>query len=324
VVLFDPAGVYAAMYYPDAESFDTSAVIAIAEGQTQAGIDARLMRAGRVAGQVTATSGAALADITVAAFNSDGTTRGFTTTDSTGNFALVLPPGAYRFASYDTSLVYLRRFYPNETVFTAALAWSVFPSQTTTLNFSLPPGAVVSGQVTTTTLAVLPGITVAAYDASGIVASTVTDSAGNYRLLLEAGTYRIAAFDTAYRFANAYGSAAVALGQLMANENFALVLGVHIGGNAIIDATGAPAVSVTVAAYDGGGFEASTTMTRADGSYDLVVPPGTYRFAAYDPLQRFTPSPLTQVYTLAIGQVSFGITLRLGVAIPARHHAAHH
>jgi carboxypeptidase family protein len=324
VVLFDPTGTYAPLYYPNAESFNTTAVITLAEGQTQSGVNAQLVRSGRVTGQVTdLTNGAALVGITVAAYNADGTTRGFTVTDGSGNFTLVLPPGSYRIAAYDTSLVYLRRFYPNEIAFASAPAWSVFASQSSTLNFSLPRGGVVTGQVTTTLSAALAGITVSAYDASGVVALTSTDAAGNYRLLLEAGTYAIAAFDPAYRFATAYGSAGVSLGEIISNQNFALTLGVHISGT-VFDPSGLPAGGMTVAAYDSNGNQVATGLTRGDGGYDLVVQPGKYRFAAYDPLQRFSPSSLTQSYTLTLGQVSAGITLQLGFVRSARHRAARH
>ena len=324
VVLFDPTGAYAPLYYPNAESFDTSALIALTEGQIQSGVNAALVRSGRITGQVTdATNAAALAGITVAAYNPDGTTRGFTITDGSGTFVLVLPPGSYRIAAYDTSLVYLRRFYPNELAFISAPPWSVFASQSSTLNFSLPRGGVVSGQVTTTTLAALAGIIVGAYDASGLVASTSTDTTGNYRLLVEAGTYTIAAFDPAHRFATAYGSAGVSLGQTISNENFALALGVHVSGT-VFDPSGLPAGGMTAAAYDSNGNQVATALTRSDGGFDLVVQPGTYRFAAYDPLQRFSPSSLTQSYNLILGQVSSGITLRLGAAGSERHRAARH
>jgi hypothetical protein len=299
IVAFDPAGVYAAAYLPDAGSFEASPVFNLAAGETR-NIDAQLVRAGRFTGRVSdAATAAPLADIGVAAFNADGTTRTFTTTDASGNYTLVVPPGAFRVGAYDPHLVYLSRFYPNESRFADAPPWNAFASQTTTLNLTLPRGGVITGRVATASLTPLSGMTVAAYDPSGdIVSATLTGPDGTYRLLLEPGGYKLAAFDASFHYATAYGTAAVGGGQTTPNQNFTLVSGAHVSGS-VKSVDGTPLEGMTVAAYDNGGAEVATTRSRPGGLYDLVVPPASYRFAAYDPQRTNRTSGMTAPVTLS-------------------------
>jgi Carboxypeptidase regulatory-like domain len=319
VVTFDPTAIYATGYAPSAESFDTSATFALVSGASQT-VNAQLVRAGRLAGQISdASTGAGLSGITVAAFNSDGTTRGFTTTDATGAYTLSVPPGSYWVGAYDTNLVYLPRFAPNDIAFASALPSSVFASQTTTVGLALPRGAVVSGQVTSS-FAVLSGIAVAAYNASGVIATSITDANGRYRLLLESGSYTIVAFDPAFHYATASFSTSVLLGQTLANQNVALVAGAHVSGT-VMTPNGAGVGNLTVAAYDPNGAVVLTAFTRPDGAFDLMLAPGTYRFAAFDPQKRYTASPLTQGYNLSESQVAGGLDLRVTAVTPLRRRA---
>lgn len=320
IVTFDPNGVYATAYAPNAESFDTSTPFVLSAGNAQT-VDAQLVRAGRLAGHISdATTAAGLASITVAAFNGDGTMRGFTTTDAAGVYALAVPPGSYRVGAFDTNLVYLRRFAPNDSTFTSGVLLSVIASQTTTVDLALPRGAVVSGEVTSS-FATISRITVAAYNASGVIATSITDVSGSYRLLLEPGSYTVVAFDPAFRYATASFSTSVVMGQTLANQSVSLVVGAHVSG-AVMTPSGLGVGNLTVAAYDRNGAVVLTAATRSDGAFDLMLTPGIYRFAAFDPQQRYTPSPLTQEYILSASQVAV-LDLRVTAAASLRRRAVH-
>jgi len=323
VVSFDPLGVYAPTFNGNVESFDRSVAVVLAEG-TSTTIDAKLVRAAKFSGHVTdAATHAALPGITVAAFNADGTTRVFATTDGGGLYTLVLPAGTYRVAAYDTNVQYARRFYPAATSFASAAASSAFTASSTILDFALPRGAVVSGQVTAagTTPA---GIAVAAYDASGLVTSTLTDANGNYRLVVDGGSYVLAAFDPSFRYATSSTPIATVAGQPLGNKNFSLVSGAHLSG-LVTTSAGFSLADMTVAAYDASDSLIASAITRSDGRFDFVVPPGTYRLAAFDPLLRFDASPLTAAQSFTAGEsvANFVFTLHANDAVSHRRAARH-
>lgn len=311
VLAFDPTGVYATTFAPNAESFDTSTryTLAAADALT---LNLQLIRGGRIAGHVTdAGDGTPLASMTVAAYNADGTTRAFTTTDANGAYTLVVPPGGYRIGAYDpNNLVYLARFAP--------ITESVFASQTTTADIALPRGAVISGQVTNASLATLAGITVGAYDAHGLVTSATTDAVGHFRLLLEPGAYTLATFDPLFHYATSYLATSAP-----ASADFTLVTGAHVSG-VVITSRGVPVDAMTVNAYDTNGAAVATTTSRADGSFDFVLPPGTYRFAAFDPQLRFAASALTLSIALSATQTFANVTLELTSVDSMRRRSARH
>jgi hypothetical protein len=322
VVIHDPAAIFAPEFSNRAGSFETSTIYTLAAGDEKT-IDAQLVRAGFLAGTIIdASTTGPLQGITVAAFNADGTTRSFTSTDSSGAYKLVVPPGNYRVGAWDPLQIHLTRFAPGDRQFQSALPVSVLEAQTTTVNLALPRGTIVTGQVTTSSFATLANMTVAAYDHQGNVVSTTTDSTGRYRLLLESGPWRIVAFDAAFRFATVTRSI-VAAGLEIVGEDFALVVGAHVSGVVTV-ASGAAIGRLTVAAYDANGAAIVTTTTRSDGSFDLTLPPGSYRFAAFDPLQHYQPSALTAAYDLNAAEAIGGIRLQVtSEALPRRRAARH-
>src|ERR1043166_1960285 len=118
LLAFDPTGVYATSFYANAESFETSAVLNVSGDLTN--INFTLVKAGYLAGTVTSSSGTPLAGITVAAYNGNGTRRGFTQTDSAGHYVLAVPPGRYVVVAFDTTLKYVTTFYNNRETFATA------------------------------------------------------------------------------------------------------------------------------------------------------------------------------------------------------------
>ncbi|MFZ2492678.1 MAG: carboxypeptidase regulatory-like domain-containing protein, partial [Thermoanaerobaculia bacterium] len=141
IVFSDPAGIYAPAYLADAGSFSTSVALLLAPAETREAIDAALVRAGRIAGRITdAKTGNALAGISVAAWNPDGTARTIVWTDSAGNYVLVVPPGIYRIGAWDESLRYATRFRFDSVSFALGATLTVFAGdQHGGIDLALPP-----------------------------------------------------------------------------------------------------------------------------------------------------------------------------------------
>jgi hypothetical protein len=102
----------------------------------------------------------------------------------------------------------------------------------------------------------------------------------------------------------------------------------------VVDATsGGPLGNILVDAYDASGFQVARVISSATGAFTFALPPGTYKFIASDPLQRYaasfydgatsydaaTPVPLSSGQTVSI-------TFRMSVAvyIDYRHRAVRH
>ncbi|HEX2123000.1 MAG TPA: hypothetical protein VHL59_15310, partial [Thermoanaerobaculia bacterium] len=66
--------------------------------------------------------------------------------------------------------------------------------------------------------------------------------------------------------------------------------GGHVSGTVRNSATLQMLGGTIVAAYDASGMLSATAVTGSDGRYALVVAPGTYRFAAFDPQLQFATS----------------------------------
>jgi hypothetical protein len=300
VVVDDPAGNYAATYVPDAESFSAEPIVAAAVGQTVT-LNATLVRAGHLSGRISdAVSGNALAGITAAAYNADGTIRAFAITDAAGAYSIVVPAGDYRLGTFDASLTYVPRFYANQSSFTGATLVHANADQTTAgFDFSLTKGARISGHVTSRALATpLAAISVGAYDLGGrLLASTNTDLAGGYTLLLPPATVKLLAFDAALQFATAYYLDAATFdstqplslseGQSL-TADFAMSEGGRIGGIVIVASTFAPLPNLHVIVYDATFRTIAEAVTDSGGAFRVVVPPGAYLLAATDPASRYT------------------------------------
>jgi Carboxypeptidase regulatory-like domain len=305
VLAFDPAGVYATSFYPDAESFETSTLLDV---QTSASnINFTLVKAGYVAGTVT-PSGA----FTVAAYNADGTRRGFTTTDASGHYQLALPPGTYTVAAYDDALHELA---------SVSAPLGVVAGQTLTANFALSPAAKVSGTVTP-----LANAVVAFYAGDALAFYTTTDAHGAYAIAAPPGSYRVVIYDPTGAYAPVYAPNAEsfdtsAVYTLHGGDSVAISAQLVPAGRFAVHvtdaATGAPLAGMTAAAYNADGTTRAFSPTDANGDAVLVVPPGAYRVAAFDPaltyLRRF--APVDPSYAFASQTTSVAIALPRGAAI---------
>jgi Carboxypeptidase regulatory-like domain len=205
LLAYDLDGTYATSFYSNATSFETSAQLSLTASLN--GVDFKMVRGYQASGRVLASAGMPLVGMVVAAYNTDGSRRGFAKTSGSGDFAFVLPPGTYRFAAYDESLNYATSFYQGQSSYEAASPVSV-SSAVTGIDFSLPPAAKVTGSTSDRgTRAPLASLSVSANTPAGdLVYSTTTDANGRFTMALAPGDYKFLAFDEAKHYAVSYFS----------------------------------------------------------------------------------------------------------------------
>jgi hypothetical protein len=169
---------------------------------------------------------------------------------------------------------------------------------TSAIDFVLVRGARFSGTITDQqTGAPVAGVSVGAFDAAGNIMSVgVTDSSGNFALVVPPGSYKLAAFDNLLRYTTSYGGGAPnydtaaifeVSGDTTRHVDFTVTRGIHIAGT-VIDSAAAfvPVSNVQIGALDLAGDRVATATVH-DGVFDLVLAPGTYKLLAVDPEGRF-------------------------------------
>lgn len=293
LLAYDPTGNFATSFHADAESFETAAPIALTSNQNATGIQFRLVRAGFVVGRVISTDGAALQNMTVAAYNPSGTRRGFTKSDANGNFTLALPPGTFTIAAYDEALHYA-------TAFALPMTVTIASTQSAIVSVSLPLAATLTGRVTDrATAAPLAMMHVAAYGADGALAGdTRTDSDGRYAFAVRPDALRVVVDDPEGNYATTYvpdaasfataPAFAATAGQTLTLDA-TLVRGGRIAGRVTNRRDASPLAGIDVVAYNADGTTRAFARTDASGLYSIVVPPGDFRIGAFDHALSFLP-----------------------------------
>jgi serine-aspartate repeat-containing protein C/D/E len=282
LVAADPARAYATAYYLDSRSFERADVLTLAPAQQRAGVDIPMPRGFVVSGRANAPN------ITVAAYNEDGTLRVATVTDAAGNYVLVVPPGAYKIAFSDPSLTYATQFYGGAPFFDQATPLNV-TSNRAGIDVTLQRGGKFTGIVrNAVTAQPLAGITVSVYDGAGVLRSSATTGAdGRYALVVSPGEYRLLAFDPQLEYATGYAGGATTFEATVPRSvgadgvvtvDFNLQRGVRVTGQ-VHDASGNAITGAEVFALDASGHRVAGAMT-SNGAFTLVVVPGTYRFVA--------------------------------------------
>lgn len=296
LVAFDPAGQFASAFAGDASSFERSATISTTAGGT-ANAGFQLERAGHLRGQVLSVSGMPVSGITVAAYNPDGTRRTATTTNAAGEYLLVLPAGEYRVGAYDESLLWLTRFHTSESSFHSGVVRRVIAQQNQSgVDIITERGGRFEG-VVRSTASMLAEMTIAAFDETRQrIASTRSDAAGRFRLLVPAGVYRVAAYDEEGRYVTQFHAGALAFdsasptpisaGGVVALE-FQLRAGATVAGRVVSRSSGAPVANARIDFYTPAGQLAQSASTASDGSYLIAIPEGAYKVVASDPAGRF-------------------------------------
>jgi hypothetical protein len=293
LLAYDPKGAFATSFYADAESFDTSAALAVTSAQNVTNINFRLVQSGFVVGRVSSNSGAPLSNITVVAYNVSGTRRGSTTTDATGNYTLALPPGTFKIVAYDDALSYAPTFFDDAISFAAATELTIAATASTTANIRLPPAAKVTGTVTDrATLAPLAALRVTAYSSDGnVAAQSLTASDGKFGMAVRAGELRIVVDDPKGSYATTYvpdaesfsteAAVNVTAGQTL-TVNAMMVRGGRLAGKVTDRVSGAPLANITAVAYNPDGTTRSFAGSDATGAYSIVVPAGDFRVGVFD------------------------------------------
>lgn len=290
----DPGRVYAPSFYGGSRSFERSDMVTVVSGEQRPGVTLAAERGAIVSGRVNAA-----ATVVVAAYNLDGTQHTSTTSDA-GLYTLVVAPGDYKLAVLDPTGTYATQFYAGMTTFAGATELTILVGQTLTgIDFTPPRAGRFTGTILdAATLQPLGGMTIAAYDAAGVlVAHTTSASNGTYTLAITPGQFRLLVFDTRLEYATAYAAGATsyeATVPLSVEANgvqsvgFVMRHGVRVTGT-VADESGAGIDGAEVFALDEAGNRVAGATTSG-GAFTLVVPPGTYNFAVIDPRHRYATS----------------------------------
>ena len=194
----EQAGDYLPQSYPGQSPPATGSPVAVTAGQAATGIDAALAPGGSISGTVTDTStGAPLPRAGIVVYTDAGDFVTWTETDPHGNYVIErLPAGSYKIGfdargdgNYAPQFSNGKPSLANADPFTVAAGQAVLG-----VNAAMAAGGKIQGTGTDRSSgALLRGITVTAYDATGTpVAAIDTDASGQYTIdSLETGTYRI-------------------------------------------------------------------------------------------------------------------------------------
>lgn len=202
LVFEDPNGVYASVYFGNAESFAASPLISAPASN----INATMTLAGHLTGTVTAQGGAPLSNVIVAAYNLDGSVRTATFAVN-GQYTLVVPANTYKVVAFDPSGHYANAYLNGAVSFESESGVAVAASQTISgLDLVMPLAGTVNGSVVDATSGTaLPNILIDAYDANGFHIARVTSSVtGAFTFALPPGTYKFVASDPLHLYAPSF------------------------------------------------------------------------------------------------------------------------
>ena len=182
----------------------------------------------------------------------------------------------------------------------------------------------LSGKVTDQSSNPIVGATVAVIDPStGVpVASTTTDSSGNYSLSVDGGTYNIQVTPPS---GSGFGPSNT-LNQTISGDtivNFVLVpSGVIQLSGRVLDRFGQGILGQTVQLNPPAGSAVQTT-TDANGFYSLQVAPGDYYLQVRGPNTSPTPNLPTSYFINTVNPISLSQSLTLDLPLPFRRVDVH-
>jgi Carboxypeptidase regulatory-like domain len=208
-VEFDPSGLsYVSQYYKDSPSFSAATSVTIStEGETRAGIDAKLSEGGQISGTVTEYTTSEdmppLANIEVTAYEAAGSEApvGFATTGAEGAYDILgLASGSYKVMfspTFGSALNYVTQYYEDRSSSATAKTVPVTQGATTSaINAQMRVGGIVEGTVTdAATHQPLADVLVSASDPGGseVLGGFVeTNASGEYTIRgLASGSYNL-------------------------------------------------------------------------------------------------------------------------------------
>lgn len=298
LVIADTTHLYAPAFFDSATSFEKATALTVGAGELRAGLRFEVVPAAHISGRALTVSGQPIPSITVSAYNLDGSLRTSADTNATGEYSLDLPPGAFKVVAFDEALVYAPQFYLTSDTFRTATNIALTLGQNVPLDFRMELGGLVTGKIRDAASgSQLSSITVGAYNGTGdLVSSGKSNDDGDYRLIVPAGAYRLAASDDALRYAAGYVGAsafepsaetAVAAGAT-ATVDFQLSRGVLLSGT-VTDTSQRSVSGIEIGVLDADGNRVATGRSK-DGRFDIVVLPGTYKLFADDPAHRYLVS----------------------------------
>ena len=177
----------------------TGTAVVVVQGAPTSGVDFSLQLGGTITGIVTdASSGAPLADVSVAIYSSGGSSAGSVSTNSNGVYTTMgLPSGTY-FVKTTNDLGYIDQLHAGGvcprgscTATTGTGVNVTFGATTSGVNFGLVPGGALSGAVSVGGV-LTSGVYVRAYSVGGtsVGGFVSTGSAGEFTIAgLPSGTY---------------------------------------------------------------------------------------------------------------------------------------
>ncbi|HEY3383909.1 MAG TPA: carboxypeptidase regulatory-like domain-containing protein [Vicinamibacterales bacterium] len=286
------------------------ALVPVTAGATTSNIDFALVQGGQISGTIALPGSPGPVSVCVYVYNnasqyisSNCTTTGVYTTG-------VLAPGQYYLQTYNSAgaldQAYNGVACPRATCSaTIGTPVTVTAGATTSgINFSLPPGGLISGTVTAAgTGAPVSGVSVQVVSETGSgVGSYTTDANGFYMTSggLPTGTYFLTANSRAGYFGQVYHSldcgtsctstvagtpVSVTLGAITSGIDFALPKGGSISGTVTAAIGGAPLAGVRVYVYTSTGSNPGSWTTNDSGRFSVDTPleAGTYYLRASSP-----------------------------------------
>lgn len=188
---------YADQYYQKQASFESASFVPVVEGNATTGIDAEMTQPGKIAGRVTNSAGAPVADVSVEAYGGEFEfiAGASALTNANGEYILEgLPEGSYKVGFSPSGSTYLSQYYNGQESFSAATPVLVSAGTTTPgINATLVEGGRISGTVTDAYAHTgLSKIEVTAQGPGGEFGFTVTNDKGEYAIAgLRAGSYKV-------------------------------------------------------------------------------------------------------------------------------------
>jgi hypothetical protein len=234
-------------------------------------------------GKVTDTNGVGLANISLQAYDSAGTCQSYTTTDDNGSYDALLIGGTYT--------LYFRP--PQDSIFLEKSVNNVPIYSDTTQNISLNSSEHrLSGALTYADGSPAQGY-VYANEVNGATYRYAWSSDGTYQMALVPGNYRVYALAYTFyspgytRITTPYQTVTVS-GDTHHNIDVPSHDLYHLTGK-VTDINDIIQPNVTIDAYDSGGICYGHTTTAADGSYELMLIPGTYSLRISAPPATYPP-----------------------------------
>ena len=337
------SGLHTREYFNDKPTLAAANLIAVSGGLTTTDINAQLSAAAVLTGQVTSEmTGAPIPSISVYAY--DAATNNYVSgasSNASGFYRIgSLPTGAYKVCT-TASGNYLSECHDNQINLEGATPINLTANTTTTLNFQVTTGSVVTGLVTAAGTGLpLSGVSVRIVNplTGNSVRSSTTNAFGYYIVTgLRAGSYKLsfdassAGYDRQF-YANkpdlqTADVITVGASITLTNYNAVLQLGSRAKGRVTdaISGLGLPGIGVQYSQLNGNG--SSYVTTDASGFYtSSVLSPGAYgvRFvgsgdyldSTYDNAYRYGPTPVKVLPVTTIDNINGA--LRKGVSISGK------